>query len=75
MLLRTLLIGVAGAIGGVLAAGLPPWLAGDPPLDAIYWFWTAAGMFAVGVVLNIVFELLGLHKESLWQKFFGRKRN
>lgn len=75
MLLRTLLFGVAGAIGGAFAAGLAPWLAGDPPLDAIYWFWSAAAVFAAGVFVNIVFEYLGLYKVSLWQRFFGRKRD
>lgn len=75
MFLRTLMIGVAGAIGGVIAVGLAPWLAGDPPFDAIYWFWTAAAVAAVGVFINIVFEYLGLYNGSLWHRFFGRKRD
>ena len=75
MFLRTLLIGVAGAIGGVIAAGLAPWVAGDPSFDVIYWFWMAAAGSAGGVLVNLVFECLGLHNASVWQRILGRKRD
>lgn len=75
MFRRTLLIGVAGAIGGVIAAGLAPWLAGDAPFRAIYWFWMAAAGFAAGVSVNLVFEYLGLHNASVWQRILDRKRD
>ncbi len=74
MLLRTLLFGAAGAIGGAIAAGLAPWLAGDPPLEAVYWFWMCVVGVAAGVVGNTVNEYLGLYKNDSWQKYFTHKR-
>ena len=74
MLLRTLLFGVLGAITGAIATGLAPWLAGDPPLGAIYWFWMCVVGIAGGVVGNTVNEYLGLYKNDSWQRFFARKR-
>ncbi len=75
MFFRTLLFGIAGAIGGAIAAGLVPWLAGAPSWEAIYWFWMCAVGFASLSFANIVNEYLGLYKKDPWGRFFGRKRD
>jgi H+/Cl- antiporter ClcA len=70
VLLRTLLLGVMGAIGGALGLVVASFLAGD---DAIRWVYLpAAGGFIGGAVANLINETLGFYKGNALGKLFRR---
>ena len=73
MFLRSLLMGVGGAIAGAISMIIVSWLTRPLPSEAVYLL-AAAGFVTVAVV-NFVFEHFGFYKVSLWRRFFGRKRD
>ena len=73
MFLRSLLMGIAGAIVGAISMVIVSWLTRPLPSEAFYLL--AAIGFAAMSVLVLVSEYFGFDKVNLWRRFFGRKRN
>jgi hypothetical protein len=62
--LRTLLFGIAGAIGGAIAMEVAPRVVGGPSISA-YWFWMCASGFVGGAFGNLVNEYFGLYTNRM----------
>jgi hypothetical protein len=73
MFLRSLLMGIAGAIVGAISMVIVSWLTRPLPAEAIYR--VAAGGFVTVAVVDFVFEYFGLYKVNLRRRFFARKRD
>lgn len=73
MLLRSLLMGIAGAIGGAISMILISWHTQPFPPEAVYLL--AASGFVTLAVMNFIFEYFDLYRFNLWRRFFGRKRD
>jgi hypothetical protein len=61
---RTLLFGIAGAIGGAIGMEVAPLVAGGPSISA-YWFWMCAVGFVSLAFANLVNEYFGLYTNRL----------
>jgi hypothetical protein len=73
MFLRTLILGVCGAISGVIGFVIVSWLP-QPVAPELIYLAPIAGLVA-GVVGNLVNEYFGLYKVNLWRRLFPRKRD
>jgi hypothetical protein len=78
MFRRALLVSLSGTLLGMVGLALALRIWEDPDkLHWVYWPLIAAGAFLEGVALSLVAEYLGFYKNenSLWRRFFPRKRD
>ena len=72
MFLRTILLGILGAIGGAIAFVIVAYVKELPSFEGIQW--PSLGGFIAGVFVNLLGEL-GLYKVNLLRRLLDRKRD